>query len=93
MMPRRFGKLAGPAILAFFLVVAPACGRKKAEKAGAHGSEEPAAAAVPTPDNTPIDVLRTPAGLVLKTDEPTPRESTPSPAPSAAAPATTPKAP
>lgn len=76
-----------PLALAVLLAVAsPACGRKRAAKA--HAGEETPAAVVPTPDNTPIDVLRTPAGLVLKTDEPTPREATPAP-PSAS---TTPRA-
>jgi len=46
-----------------------ACGRRT--RAGGHADAEVSPAAVPTPDNTPIDVLRTPAGLVLKTEEPT----------------------
>ena len=74
-MTRRLSPL-GAAVLMALAVSTAACGRKKAERA--HGSEEAAAAAVPTPDNTPIDVLRTPAGLVLKTEEPTPaRAATP----------------
>jgi hypothetical protein len=79
-MTRRLGPLAAAVLMA--LAVSTACGRKKAEKAEhAHGSEDAAAVAVPTPDNTPIDVLRTPAGLVLKTEEPTPaRAATPVPA-------------
>ena len=78
-MRRRSAPFAatGLALVAVLAAAAPACGRKKAERA--HGSEEAAAPAVPTPDNTPINVLRTPAGLVLKTDEPTPREATPAP--------------
>ena len=93
MMRRRFSRLAVAAILPMVLAAAPACGRKK-EKAAPHGAGETAAPAVPTPDNTPIDVLRTPAGLVLKTEEPTPRETTPSPAaPAVTTPPTTAKAP
>ncbi len=65
-----------------------ACGRRT--HAAGHAAAEVSPAAVPTPDNTPITVLRTPAGLVLKTEEPTAvpgREATPlavtSPAPQA----------
>lgn len=72
-----------PVLLAFLVVATPACGRKKAARA--HGAEEAAAPAVPTPDNTPIDVLRTPAGLVLKTEELPARETTPAPAATPAA--------
>jgi len=59
----------------------PACARKT--RAAKHGTEQTAAAAAPTPDNTPVPALRTPAGLVLKVEEP---------APATAAPATTPAA-
>ncbi len=67
------------------LVVAgsPACGRKP--RARRHAESEAAAPAEPTPDNTPIDVLRTPSGMVLKLDEPTPlpgKETTPQVSPS-----------
>jgi hypothetical protein len=45
-------------------------------KAGAHERHAQAAqapeAAPPTPDTTPVEVLRTPAGLVLKVGETTP---------------------
>ncbi len=64
----------------------PGCGRKP--RARRHAEAEAPAAAVPTPDNTPIDVLRTPSGLVLKLDEATPlpgKDVTPNPSPSPAA--------
>ncbi len=53
------------------LVFASGCGSKS------HGQDHPAekttpAPAAPTPDTTPIDALRTPAGMVLKTEDPTP---------------------
>lgn len=59
-------KLARWIGLSLVLVAAAACGRK-----GSHGSgHETEAAATPapppTPDTTPIEALRTPAGLVLK---------------------------
>jgi hypothetical protein len=64
--------------IAVLLLIAPACGGKR--EARAHGTEEAPVPAAPTPDNTPIDVLRTPAGRVLKTDESvTPPAATPAP--------------
>ena len=78
-------------ILAGALVVMaaglPGCGRKP--RARRHAEVETPPAAVPTPDNTPIDVLRTPSGLVLKLDEATPlpgKDVTPAPSPSPAGP-------
>ncbi len=65
----------------------PGCSRKP--RARRHAETETPPAAVPTPDNTPIDVLRTPSGLVLKLDEPTPlpgKDVTPAPSPSPAGP-------
>jgi len=60
-------------------VAACGCGGKKQAREG-HGQAEPAAAAAaPTPDTTPIEALRTPAGLVLKTTGQTPVAPTPSP--------------
>jgi len=56
---------------------AAGCGRKG--RAAAHGTVTAVPAAAPTPDTTPVEVLRTPAGLVLKTDT-TPLPATPSPA-------------
>jgi len=69
---------------AAFLVLAACasggCGGKKQAQDG-HGQAEPAAvAAAPTPDTTPIEALRTPAGLVLKTTGQTPVPAAPSPA-------------
>jgi len=53
---RRAGGRALFALAALLLVAAaPACGRKRASRA--HAGEETPVAAVPTPDNTPIDVL------------------------------------
>ncbi|MEP6769971.1 MAG: hypothetical protein ABJC61_14960 [Acidobacteriota bacterium] len=69
------------------VAVLPGCGRKP--RARRHAETETPAAAVPTPDNTPIDALRTPSGLVLKLDEATPlpgKDVTPNPSPSPAAP-------
>ncbi len=61
------------------LAAAGGCGRESHHPA--HGAEKAAPEpAPPTPDTTPIEALRTPAGLVLKFDAPTPVPS-PSPAP------------
>jgi hypothetical protein len=73
--------LAFGAVLLLF-AASPGCSRKSGRRA--HPSAETPAPPVPTPDTTPIDVLRTPAGLVLKTEESTPppgRETTPAPPP------------
>jgi hypothetical protein len=77
----------GAALLIVAVCAASACGRKK-RTGESHGQESPAAAAVPTPDTTPIEALRTPAGLALKTGG-TPVPVTPSPSVS---PASQPKA-
>ena len=60
------------AVLLTAALLAGGCARKKHAATG-HGEGQAAAAAiVPTPDTTPIEILRTPAGLVLKTGpEPT----------------------
>lgn len=68
------------------LVAIAACGRKAHSTGHAFepGETSMAMATAPTPDNTPIEALRTPAGLVLKTGaEPT---VTPSPGGGAATP-------
>jgi hypothetical protein len=59
------------AVLLTATLLVGGCARKK--RAAEHGEGQAAAAAiVPTPDTTPIEILRTPAGLVLKTGpEPT----------------------
>ena len=72
-------RLAG-GFLILAVIAGSGCGGKKAAREG-HGGTEPstAAAIVPTPDTTPIEALRTPAGLVLKTSGLTPAATTPSP--------------
>jgi hypothetical protein len=78
-----FRRTAALLLVATALAVA-GCG----SKAGAHERHAQAAqapeAAPPTPDTTPFEVLRTPAGLVLKIGE-TPRAVTPTPTASPAA--------
>jgi len=71
------------AFVTLFTAATSACGRKA--KAAKHRSEESTAIAAPTPDNTPVPALRTPAGLVLKVEEPAPATTTPLPAPAPAA--------
>jgi hypothetical protein len=64
---RVFGIAASVALFA----LAAGCGSKTHE--GGHRAESATPApAPPTPDSTPIEVLRTPAGMVLKLDAPTP---------------------
>ena len=66
-------------ILAATAATGVACGERshRAEHGRANVTPEPAP---PTPDTTPIEALRTPAGLVLKIDQPTPVPSvTPTP--------------
>jgi len=69
------------ALLVLTAGLASGCGRKA--KAARHGTEAAAAVPVPTPDNTPIPALRTPAGLVLKIEEPGPATPTPPTTPAA----------
>ncbi len=58
-----------------------ACGERSRTGGHGHASSAPEPAP-PTPDTTPIEALRTPAGLVLKIDPPTPVPSvTPKPTP------------
>jgi hypothetical protein len=75
----------GILVLAVSFCLVGGCARKK--RVAGHSSAAPGEASgslVPTPDTTPVEPLRTPAGLVLKASpEPTP---TP-PQPSGAAPA------
>ena len=69
------------AILAGSALVAAGCGAH--ENDGHHGAESATPApAPPTPDTTPIEALRTPAGMVLRLDAPTalPVATTPTPA-------------
>ncbi len=68
------------AIFAASAAAALGCGSPA--HAGRHVEEKATPApAPPTPDTTPIEVLRTPAGLVLKLDAPVP---TPAASPTAA---------
>ena len=69
-------RISGIVASAALFALAAGCG-SKSQKAG-HGAESATPApAAPTPDTTPIEALRTPAGMVLKLDAPTP---TPAPA-------------
>ena len=75
-------------VLAAAGLAAAGCGSKAAGKEGhAQAAPAPEAAARPTPDTTPVEALRTPAGLILKPGEaPTaviPGPPTPTPAPPA----------
>jgi hypothetical protein len=74
------------ALLAGVLAAASlGCGKTGHSRAG-HGAAATTALAPPTPDNTPIAALRTPAGwLLLKTERPA---ATPTPS---ASPASNPK--
>ena len=75
--------LLASAGLILLVAGSPACGRKP--RARRHTESTAPAATEPTPDNTPIDVLRTPSGMVLKLDERTPvpsKETTPQVSPS-----------
>jgi hypothetical protein len=69
-------------LLAVACLALTGCG----SKAAGHGRRAQAAQAAepapPTPDTTPIETLRTPAGLVLKLAE-TPAAITPAPSPAA----------
>jgi len=59
------------------MAMSAGCGRSHTAKHSS-GQVAPSAVLVPTPDTTPVEALRTPAGLVLKSGpEPTP---TPPPA-------------
>ncbi len=85
----RVGFTFGLAVAVFAALSIAGCGGKP-HGADTHGGAKTTAPPPPTPDTTPIEALRTPAGLVLKIDgAATP--ATPSPTPSAATP--TPSAP
>ena len=58
------------AVIAAFGLAA-GCGSKSHEKGHAAEIATPAPAP-PTPDTTPIESLRTPAGMVIRLDAPTP---------------------
>lgn len=60
-MKRAFAGLLGSALAA---TIAAGCGGGR--EAARHETTPQAAAAEPTPDTTPVEALRTPAGLALK---------------------------
>lgn len=79
----RVGRLV--AVLLAAALLGGGCARKK--RAAGHGDGQAGTVAVvPTPDTTPVEVLRTPAGLVLKTGP----EPTGTPAPEGSTLVTTP---
>ncbi len=54
------------------VTISAGCGKSHSAKHSS-GQDAPSAALAPTPDTTPVEALRTPAGLVLKGGpEPTP---------------------
>ncbi len=67
-------RLAGLVLVLWGAALSTACGPKSHETGQAAEKATPAPPP-PTPDTTPIEALRTPAGLVLKI------ESAPTPAP------------
>ena len=74
-------KRVAAALFAAFALAGPGCGSHAKE--GHHAAEKATPApAPPTPDTTPIEALRTPAGMVLRLDAPTaaPAATTPTPA-------------
>ena len=77
----KLGRFAGLALALLAALSPAACGRKS--RANGHAAHRATPApAPPTPDTTPIEALRTPAGLVLKIGEPTPQTpTTPTPPP------------
>ena len=76
---RGFSRAVVLALAIVFVFVS--CARRS--KSAKHASE-PTAMPAPTPDNTPIPVLRTPAGLVLKLEEAGPATPPPPTTPAAA---------
>ncbi len=65
------------------LFLASGCGSKTPARER-HQSAQAPQPAPPTPDTTPIEALRTPAGLLLKTGQ-TPAAATPVPSPAVTA--------
>jgi hypothetical protein len=78
-------KALAAGILIALAGLAAGCGGKSPREAHG-GSEQTTPQALPTPDTTPIEALRTPAGLALKTEVTAP-PATPAPT---ASPAVTP---
>jgi hypothetical protein len=79
----RLGRVA--TVLLTAALLAGGCARKKRAATHRQG-QEATSATVPTPDTTPVEALRTPAGLVLKTGP----EPTATPVPEGATLVTTP---
>jgi hypothetical protein len=66
----RLGRIVGAAAVLAACLVPVGCGG--GEHSERHAAERTTPApAPPTPDTTPIEPLRTPAGMVLKINEPT----------------------
>ena len=82
----RLPRIAGFAAALAACTLAAACGGGEHSERHAVEKATPAPAP-PTPDTTPIEPLRTPAGLVLKINEPTtvPPAMTPAVSPAASA--------
>ena len=64
-------RIAGVVASVALFALAAGCG-SKSHKSGHAAENATPAPAPPTPDTTPIESLRTPAGMVLKLDAPTP---------------------
>jgi hypothetical protein len=78
----KFARMAG-LTFALAALATTSCGGK-AETKGHGAREATPAIPPPTPDTTPIEALRTPAGLALKIEpatSPTPAGSAPAPTP------------
>ena len=75
----RLVRVCGLLLCAFTAAGLLGCGKKG--HASAHGAGAAAIPAPPTPDNTPIAALRTPAGWLLVKAEPTAPPATATPAP------------
>ena len=80
----KFARMAGLCLGMVAALLAASCG-SKSRAAGHTESMTTPAPAPPTPDTTPIEALRTPAGLALKIDAATPPPAvSPAPSPSPA---------
>jgi hypothetical protein len=81
---QRIGFALGMAVAAFaaLALASAGCGGKP-HGTDSHAAPQTTAPAPPTPDTTPIEALRTPAGLVLKIEPPAPPPPVaPTPSPS-----------
>jgi hypothetical protein len=59
-----------PGFLGSILVILVTTGCGGGRQAAAHGGTPQAVAPEPTPDTTPVEALRTPAGIALKPEQP-----------------------